>query len=415
MQRRKFLRTIGRAALVGPMASALPRPRRRVSPNERIGIGLIGVGGLGYGHHLRKCSKLPDLEVRAVADVDRRHRERAAAGSHGTIQAYRDYRHVLDRADIDAVLIATPDHWHRLTFVHACQAGKDVYCEKPLSLTIAEGRAMSDAAKRYGRVVQVGTQQRSTGQFHQACELVRNGRIGTVRKVEVCLGRGPTSKWVADSLPPDELDWDFWLGPAPWHPYNEKRCHGSFRWFFDYSGGKLTDWGAHHLDIVQWGLGTELSGPISVEAKGEFPDDNFYETPTDFDVEYRYADGVAVHATGTGENGVTFQGTNGAIFVSRRRIAATPNELLTGERGPIRLKESSDHHLDWIDCMRTRAVPVSDVESGHRSATVCHLGNLAMRLGRKLRWDPLAERFIDDESANRLLAKPMRGAWELRA
>jgi predicted dehydrogenase len=313
------------------------------------------------------------------------------------------------------VLIATPDHWHALPAIHACEAGKDVYCEKPLSLTIAEGQDMVRAARRYRRVFQVGTQQRSDRRFRRACELVRNGAIGRVVRVKAVLGRGPSAARVPDGAPPEHLDWGAWLGPAPVVPYNQQRCHYNFRWFFDYSGGKFTDWGAHHLDIVQWGLGTELSGPLEVEARGTFPGDNAYETPVDFDAWFQYPDGITLHVTGAGENGVTFHGTEGEIFVSRGRIRSDPGEILEGDDAdlPLRLYRSDDHHQNWVSCLRTRQRPVSDVELGHRSATVCHLANIAMKLGRRLRWDPVREHFPGDEVANRFVSKPKRHPWSL--
>ncbi|MFQ5504838.1 MAG: Gfo/Idh/MocA family protein [Planctomycetota bacterium] len=408
ISRRDFLLAAGCSVALPRLASARGYPA-----NERIGLGLIGVGGLGGGFHLPKVLRIEDLEVLAVADVDAEHLDKAVAKTGGRASGYRDYRRILERSDIDAVLIATPDHWHALCAVHAMEAGKDVYCEKPLALTIKEGRAIARAARSSGRVFQTGTQQRSDRRFRRASELVRNGRLGSLEEVRVVLGKAPTSAWVADSEAPACLDWNFWLGPAPLVPYNRKRCHYTFRWFLDYSGGKMTDWGAHHLDIVQWALGTELGGPVRVEASGVFPADNFYETAVDFDVRYEYANGVRVRVAGSGRNGVTFRGSAGELFVSRSEIRATPAEILDSEAGPIRLYESRDHHRNWIDCIRSRRPPVSDAEIGHRSATVCHLGNIAMALGRKLVWDPAAERFPEDEAANRLLHKPMRSPWTL--
>jgi predicted dehydrogenase len=418
IDRRRFLGRLGAAAA----ASALGAPRalartapRRVAPGDRIGLGLIGVGSLGANHHLPKFLGMPEFEVLAVADPDREHVARAVQRTDGKAAGYGDYRRLLDRADIDAVLIATPDHWHALTAIHSCEAGKDVYCEKPLTLTIAEGRAIVRAARRCERVFQVGTQQRSDRRFRRACELVRNGRIGELRHVEAVLGRGPHSPGGPDGDAPATLDWDMWLGPAPWRPYNRHRCHYDFRWFYDYSGGKMTDWGAHHLDIAQWGIGSELGGPVEIEGTASHPPDNFFETAVDFDVHYRYANGVTLHATGKGENGVRFRGTAGEIFVSRSTIRANPPEILEVEdgAGPLRLRVSRDHHRDWLACLRTRERPISDVELGHRSATVCHLGNLAIHLGRKLRWDPAAERFVGDPAADMLLEKPMRHPWSL--
>ena len=417
--RRSFLGQVGASAGV---AAAFPRAARLArgrSANERIGLGIIGVGGLGGGnHHLGRVVHMADFELLAVCDVDRGHIEKAtkkaaSAGVH--VQGYRDYRQLLARKDIDAVIIATPDHWHALTAVHACQAGKDVYCEKPLSLTVAEGRAMSNAARRYGRVFQTGTQQRSDWRFRWAAELVRNGKLGKLRSVDVVIGKGPVSELVPNAPVPSGLDWDFWLGPAPKVAYNPKRCHYLFRWFYDYSGGRVTDWGAHHHDIVQWALGTELSGPRHVHASGVWPAENFFETAVDFDIEYRYANGVVVHTTGRGKNGITFHGSRGELFVRRGGIRATPEEILDDKVGtmPIRLYASDNHHQNFADCVRSRSKPISDVELSHRSASMCHIGNISMRLDRALEWDATAERFRHDEMANRLLAKPMRGEWSL--
>ncbi|MBK9387563.1 MAG: Gfo/Idh/MocA family oxidoreductase [Planctomycetes bacterium] len=422
ISRRGFLAGGVAAAVSGLGPQARAGARRRVAANDRIAIGFIGVGSLGGGHHLPRVLGMPDFEVLAVADPDRRHTasalERIAGSKKGgaNATAYVDYRELLDRNDLDAVLISTPDHWHALNLIHACQAGKDVYCEKPLSLTIGEGRAMVEAARRAGRVVQVGTQQRSDRRFRQACELVRNGKIGKLKSVRCVLGRGPTEKRTADAAPPPELDWQLWLGPAPSVPFNERRCHYQFRWFFDYSGGKLTDWGAHHLDIAQWGLGHEDSGPVAVEGTGTFPSDNFFETPVDFEVRATYADGAELIATGAGENGVTFTGSDGEIFVSRGKITATNPELLKlepGAVGPVVLHASADHHADFVRAVRERGRTASDIEVAHRSATVGHLGNLAIRLGRRLQWDPVVERFVGDDAANRLISKPMRHPWSL--
>ena len=417
LTRRRFLGRIGAGlsatAFARPLLSGAPR---RVSPNERIHLGLIGCGDLMRGHHMRILKTIPDFVVVACADVDQEHLDDAVKKTDGHATGYRDYRRLLDRKDVDAVLIATPDHWHALNAIHACEAGKDVYCEKPLSLTIAEGRAMVRAARRWGTVFQTGTQQRSDARFRHAVELVRNGRIGRLTSIGVVLGPGPTQGFVPDTQPPERLDWDAWLGPAPHHAYNEKRCHYTFRWFRDYSGGKLTDWGAHHLDIAQWGHGSELSGPVAVEGSGVFPADSMYDAAAEFDVRWRYADGVTLRAVGTGRNGVTFTGTDGSVFVSREAIETTPKGLLAefpAGTGPWLPRVSAHHHHDWLECLRSRRRPISDVEIGHRSATVCHLGNIAIDLGRRLTWNPEHEQFVDDEAANRLIGKPMRAPWSL--
>ena len=407
-----------RAFLKGAAAAStalLTSRARATSWNDKIGFGLIGCGSLGRHHHLRNILTRSAFDVRAVCDPDEQYLGQAIDMTGGRATGYRDFRHLLDRHDIDAVMVVTPDHWHSIATVRACEAGKDVYCEKPLSLTVSEGRAMVDAARRYGRVFQTGSQQRSSSQFHHACDLVRNGRIGRLKHVRACIGSGPTCDYEPPQAVPKHLDWDLWLGPAPFVEYTPKRCHYTFRWFYDYSGGKMTDWGAHHLDIAQWGIGADDSGPVSVEGTARHPAAGLYETAVQFDVHYTYGNGVTVHCTSEGENGVTFEGTDGSIFVSRGRISADPPEILDQpvNAGDVKLYESRDHRGDWVDCMRERRRPICDVEIGHRSATVCHLGNIALRLGRKLSWNPEGERFVGDDEANRLLSRPMRAPWSL--
>ena len=419
--RRAFLKRLaGGAAAIAASSSGWaralePAARGVRGANDRIGIGIIGVGDLGRHHHLSILMGIDEVEVLAVADVDSRHVDDAIKKAGSRVKGYKDYRNLLDRSDIDAVLIATPDHWHALPTIHACQAGKDVYCEKPLTLTIAEGRAMVNAARRHGRIVQTGTQQRSDALFRQAAELIRNGRIGKLASVKIVLGTAPTTPRRESRPQPAELDWDFWLGPCPSVPYHDLRCHYNFRWFDDYSGGKLTDWGAHHLDILQWAMGAEASGPVSVRGTGVFPADNLYTVPSDFDVHFTYANGIPVHVTGEGENGLLFTGDKGKVFVCRGEIRADPPELLDEPSvlHEVRLEASADHHRNWLECMRTRRRPIADVEHGHRSATVCHLGNIAIKLGRELKWNPEAERFVDDPEADRLIARPMREPWSL--
>lgn len=419
LDRREFLGRSGRlaagAALLSTGFAAEARAARRIGPNERIGLGLIGCGSLGRDHHLANILRRDDFEVVAVCDVDAKHVARAAEMTGGRADVHADYRRVLDRKDVDAVMIVTPDHWHALPAIAACQAGKDVYCEKPLSLTIEEGRAMADAARRYGRVFQTGSQQRSSTLFHHACDLVRNGHIGTLKHIVASIGDGPTCDLEPDATPPAHLDWDAWLGPAPRVPYTEKRCHYTFRWFYDYSGGKVTDWGAHHLDIAQWANGSSQSGPVEVSATGSFPAHGLYDTPTEFDIRYVYANGVTLQCTSRGENGVTLTGTDGEIFVSRSRIAATPHELLDVEvdTGAVRLTHSRNHWTNWVDSIRDRTRPICDVEIGHRSATLCHLGNIALRIGRPFRWDPVAERIVGDPGADRMTGRPMRLPYAL--
>jgi len=418
--RREFFGKMARGAAAAGAAFAMPSVvsaralgRADKAPaSERLTMGFIGVGGMGSGH-LGAFLYRREVEVLAVCDVYEPHRMRAKERAGDRCAVYNDFRDLLDRKDIDAVLIATPDHWHVLVAIAACQAGKDIYCEKPLTLTIEEGRALVNAVRRYGRVFQTGSQQRSEDNFRFACELVRSGRIGRLHTIRTGFGGAPTSGWEPDTDPPRGLDWHLWLGPAPWVPYNPLRCIYNFRWFYDYSGGKMTDWGAHHNDIAQWGNGTELSGPTEIEGTATFPTSGLYDTATTFLIKYTYANGVTL-ICGEG-HGAKFEGTDGWVHVDRGFLEASPAELLQEELGPgdVHLYRSPGHHENWLDCIKTREKPICDVEIGHRSVSVCHLGNIAIRAGRKLRWDPAREHFVGDEEMNRWLSKPMRAPWHL--
>ena len=332
-------------------------------------------------------------------------------------KGYKDYRELLDNKDIQAVTIATPDHWHALVAVEALRKGKDVYCEKPLTLTIAEGQFLVKVAKETGRIFQVGSQQRSDARFRMACELVRNGRLGKVKLVETRIGGiDPTKVGPFKEEPaPEGLDWDLWLGPAPQVPYIAQRCHYEFRWWYDYSGGKMTDWGAHHNDIAQWGLGMDESGPVEVQAAGYYDRrPNCYNVHTDFTVHYRYANSTDLLCTSAGENGIRFIGEDGSwIFVSRGTINASSPKLLEPlPSGAKRLYSSQNHMRNFLDGVRTRKTTICPAEIGFRSVTVCHIGVIALRTGKHLKWDPVAQRFDDDE-ANSMLSRPMRGPWKL--
>ena len=427
VSRRQFMRraSIGAGAFPLIMGGSL-RGDDRPTPSNRIVFGTIGLGGMGNGD-MNGFMHRDDVQMVAVCEVDGKRRGDARAkveayyagksesGAYKGCDAYNDFRELLARRDIDAVVIATPDHWHVPIAVAAAKAGKDIYCEKPLTLTVEEGRVLSDTVRRYGRVLQVGSQQRSGHRFRYACELVRNGRIGKVRTIYANIGGAPRCG-VEPVMPvPEVLDYDRWLGPAPWAPYTAKRCHGSFRWIFDYSGGKMTDWGAHHNDIAQWGNGADSSGPVAVEGKGSFPSEGLFNVPTSFEVTYTYANGVTLICRSKGENGIRFEGSDGWVFVSRSRIDASPKKLLTSVIGPdeIHLYESKDHRGNLVDCIRTRSEPVATAEIGHRSASVCHLGNIAMILGRKLKWNPETERFVGDPVAGRMLGRAMRSPWRV--
>jgi predicted dehydrogenase len=417
--RREFLKKSGAAA--GAVAfptiitsQALGAPG--VPPaSERVLIGHIGVRNQGT-NNLKALLK----NTIAVCDVDRNvlgaARELAEKGG-GKCEAYSDYRKLLENKDIDAVVVTTPDHWHALITIDACAAGKDVYCEKPLSLTIREGQEMVQAARRHNRVVQTGSQQRSDDRFRLACELVRSGRIGKVHTVKVGIPgvnfKGPA---VPDAQPPSELDYDFWLGPAPKRPYNEKRVHYLFRFFWDYSGGQMTNFGAHHLDIAQWGLGMDESGPVSAEpVEVRYQKEGWYEVPEFCQVRYRYANGVTMLCGQGYPGGTTFEGDRGTLFVTRGKLTTDPPELLAEPLGvnDVHLYESKNHHGNWLECIKTRKQPVCDVAVGHRSATVCHLGNIAIRSNRKVTWDPQKEQVVGDAEQAKMVHYAYRSPWKL--
>jgi predicted dehydrogenase len=380
-------------------------------PSERIRIGAIGIGGQGKGNlkaHAKNAVALCEVDSVRLAEAQK------LVGHECFVTD--DYRKLLERKDVDAVVITTPDHWHALQTIHACQAGKDVYVEKPMSLTIVEGRAMVKAAREHKRIVQNGSQQRSDAKFRLGCELVRNGRIGTIREVRVGLPgvnfKGPP---VADGMVPAELNYDLWLGPAPMRPYNAKRVHYNFRFFYDYSGGQLTNWGAHHLDIAQWGLGMDESGPVKIEGTAKFNNDGVFEVAESFALVYTYANGVKIHCGTSEKNGTTFVGEKGKIFVNRGVLQADPPELLKDAlpADAVHLYESKSHSGNWLDCIRTRKLPICDAEVGHRSATVCHLGNIALRTGRAIQWDPVKEEIVNDAEANKLITRTYRAPWTL--
>jgi len=409
------------------------RQRRRIGPNDKIRMGLIGAGGSKGGFRqgtgdMRGISRQAGVEVVAVCDVDLTHLEEASQNfksADGKPAAkYVDFRYLLDRPDIDGVVIGTPDHWHSIIAAHAMKAGKDIYCEKPMTLVINEGKELVKIARKEGTVFQVGSQQRSEGPFRLACELVRNGRIGKVKKVVAHLPGGPTGGPFEIRDVPDDLIYDMWQGPAPERPYVKERTHGNFRQFYNYSGGMMTDWGAHHLDISQWGLGRDGDGPVKVKAKATMPPADpthcSYECATAFEVTYTYADGVELIATNEGENGVHFYGEDGRwIFVSRSRIGASDEKIISEPlpKNAIQLYHSPGHHRNFVECVRSRERPICDVEIGHRSVSVCHIGNICIRLGGgELQWNPKKEEFTGGEKkaeANAMRTYRYRGGWTL--
>jgi predicted dehydrogenase len=394
-------------------------PSRVFGANERIAIGAIGVRNQGSGNVQRFLAAGAD--VVAICDVDSKVATAAVSivSEKGPVpKVFRDYRQLLEDQRIDAVVITTPDHWHALMTIDACKAGKDVYCEKPLSLAIAEGRRMVDATREHKRIVQTGSQQRSSLEFWEACMLVRNGFIGEVKEVLVGIpGPNHPGSIGPEELVPSELNYQMWLGPAPQKPYHSKRVHYNFRFWWDYSGGQMTNFGAHHLDIAQWGLGMDHSGPVSVEGTAEFHPQMLHEVTEKCRITYIYANGVRM-ILGQGQpdinEGTTFIGTKGRVAVGRGKLTTEPAELAIATLDAAQLTQlyhSEDHAKNFLDCMRSRELPICDVEIGHRSATVCHLGNIAARLGRQVQWDPDAETSPSDAEAQNMIDRPYRAPW----
>jgi predicted dehydrogenase len=412
------------------------------APSNRINVGSIGTGNMGFTD-LQGLMHQDDTQIVAVCDVNRgsygyktaeqfRGREPARklvedyyagkrrSGNYKGTDAYNDFRDLLARDDIDAVSVTTPDHWHAIPTIMAARAGKHIYCQKPLSLTITEGQAMVEAVRRYGVILQTGSQHRSKQRMRFACELVRNGRIGRVKRVLTSLGRHglrfDLDTW-NPTLVPDGFDYDLWLGPAPLAPHHEHRCFYTFRFIQDSSGGETTNTGAHKFDIVQWGLGTERTGPVEIEDLGsEFPKTGLFDTVSRIHFRARYASGVELICTPGGISGaVRFEGTEGWVHVDWNSFHTHPESLMDSVIGPdeIHLYESRDHKRNFLDCIKSGRDPITPVEVGHRSASICHLANIAMKLKRRLHWDPNEERFINDEQANRLLSKPVRAPWHL--
>jgi len=425
ISRREFLvRTAGAGAGLVCGSSPLWGVRALmadVAPSNRITIGCIGVGGMGSGH-LRRLVGMPEVEVVAVCDVDANRLQSAIDTTGGKAEGYRDYRELLDRDDIDAVCVATPDHWHAYVTIRACEAGKDVYVEKPLSHNVVEGREMVKAARRHGRIVQVGTQQRAQSHFRHVVELVRSGRIGEVKKARCWIGPGGGGRWGPDTDPPPELDWDFWLGPAPYVPYNPNRCHFQFRYFWDYAGGLMTDWGVHLIDIVHWAM--DQDAPRTIEARGTYPKGAYADTPEEMEAVFEYPDYTLYWTQLHGQHwddaaihgyGIKFYGTEGELFCDRTGYKLYPDDRPEEPLGPsdFQLPRVRSHWHEFLECVRTRRRPTSDVEVGHRSTVAPLLGNIALRSGRRLHWDPNAEQIIGDAEASRLLGRIPRQPYGL--
>jgi predicted dehydrogenase len=436
MTRRDFHKsaTLGMASIAMP---AEPGVRSVLGANNRISIGLIGSGGMGQAD-LRDFLHTGQVDCLAVADPYEPNLDAGVMLTNGVAKRYKDFREILDRKDIDAVIVATPDHWHAIPMIMACEAGKDVYVEKPLSHTVVEGRHMVEAATRNKRVVQVGTQQRSGAHFQKAVQLVQNGSIGKVSLVETWIHGNDFPDGIAnpaDTEPPSWFDYDLWLGPAPKRPYNRNRTLFNFRWFWDYSGGILTDWGTHLLDIVHWAMGVEA--PRSIQATGgKFVLEDMRETPDTLDVVYeyppspvsgknflvRFANRVTNgHGRDGHTYGIQFYGTKGTLFVDRDGYTLWPEPVPVGTEhiqpaGAIKGEGSAQHYphvLNFLDCMRSRQKPDSDVDTTHRSTSAGLLGVISYKLGRKLTWDGNGEKFPNDSEANSLLTKEYRSPWKL--
>jgi len=455
--RREFLKAAGGSAVAAAAVAGFPAvvPASVLgphAPSSRINVGAIGVGRISRGHDMPGIWKVDTARLVAVCDLDAKRVEdgkrlvndyyaRKTGQPYAGVTGYADYRELLANTDIDAVVISTPDHWHALITVAAVKAGKDVYLQKPSSLTIPEGRAMSDAVHRSGRIFQIGSQQRSSPQWRYAAELVRNGRIGQLKTVKIGLPGDPPGGSTAPMPVPPTLNYDMWLGSTPEVFYTEDRVHpqsgyGRPGWLRceQFGAGMITGWGAHHLDCAHWAMDTEYTGPVEVWGTAEFPKSGLWDVHGAFRTEARYANGVHMIVSGEFPNGIRFEGTDGWVFVSRgnetvtasdpqsrlkdeQALAASDPRIITSVIGPdeVRLYESLDHHGNWLECVRTRRQPIAPVEVAHRSCTACLLHHIAMKLPRRLRWDPDRERFVGDDEANALLARPQRAPYALGA
>jgi myo-inositol 2-dehydrogenase / D-chiro-inositol 1-dehydrogenase len=399
------------------------------SPNARWRIGAIGMRYQGTVI-TREATAFGD--VVAICDVDRHVREQARASFGSTAALFEDYQDLIARKDIDVVMIGAPDHWHTKMAVDACRAGKDVYVEKPLTLTIDEGKLLAQVVAETGRVVQVGTWQRSDQRFRQAAEMIRAGRLGTLQKVTVVLGKNRTGGPFETAPVPQHFNWDRWLGQAPFVPYTPERSHYTFRFWYDYAGGEMTDTGAHHVDIAQWAIGRQFTGPVEIIPEVKLPSvTNGYNVPVDFKVTFRYADGLELEVLDNGRNGILLEGSAGRMFVNRGTIAGTPVDELAQKPLPRdgyglydadnlarpelsgKIDAIKAHMGNFYDCTLSRKTPISDVVSQHRSAATCHLGNIACRLARPLKWDPDRELFLNDDAANAFLRREQRAGYEV--
>lgn len=435
IDRRGFITRLGAASVFPAIVSAGALKRAGAAPSERIRMGFIGTGGRGQGL-LDGFMRAADVQVIAVCDVDAGHlnsakqkveayyAEQQNSSFRGCV-ATGDFREIAARDDLDAVCIATPDHWHALASIACLDAGMDVYCEKPLANTVAEGRAICEAVKRNQAVFQTGSHERSTESIRRACELVRNGKLGELRRIEINLPCSDGHHNDARNLKeipapepvPDGLDWDMWLGHTAAVPYTPRRCHFWWRFVLAYGGGEMTDRGAHVIDIGQLGAGRDETGPVYFEAKGVQTPGSLYDAWWDYDFNLVYADGVPLVGRGVDPRGLKFVGREGSIFIHIHggALEAEPANLLEATIGDndVHLGRSPGHQRNFLDCVKSREACMAPAEAGHRTATICHVSNIAMKLGRPLVWDPVAEQVINDDEANALLAPPMRPPWHL--
>jgi myo-inositol 2-dehydrogenase/D-chiro-inositol 1-dehydrogenase len=451
VKRRKFIKKgIAASAAAAVIPAIVPSSvLGRNAPGNKIHIGQIGCGRIARGHDLHDTLGFDVARVVAVSDLDSNRMEdgkkliedyyanKQGAGKYMEVKMYGDYRDLLASPDIDAVIISTPDHWHAQPAIEAALAGKDIYLQKPTSLTIAEGRMVADVVKDKGVIMQLGTQQRSSSQFRIAAELVRNGRIGRLHTVRIGLPGDPSGPEAGEMPVPPNLNYDMWLGETPYTYYTEIGVHpqkgyGRPGWLRreQFGSGMITGWGQHHFDSAAWGMDTEYTGPVSIEAVAEFPKSGLWDVHGDFMVKADYAGGITQYTSGGYPNGIRYEGTEGWIFVSRGDYVATASDpvsressrkaldasdpaILTSEikENEIHLYRSNDQHGNWLDCIRRRREPISPAEIGHRACTVCLLSHIAMKLSRKLEWDPEKELFINDQEANTMLSRPQRSPY----
>jgi predicted dehydrogenase len=421
-----------------------------LAPSNRINVGSIGTGRIARGHDLPGVLRYESARVVAVCDLDSKRVEDAkklvndyytkkTGKPYDGVTGYGNYRDLLKNKDIDAVIISTPDHWHALIAIDAVEAGKDVYLQKPASLTIAEGRALSNAVHRTGRIFQIGSQQRSSLQFRYAAELVRNGRIGQLKTVLVGLPVDPAGEEEPEMPVPKTLNYEMWLGSTPVVSYTEKRVHPQIGydrpgWLRceQFGAGMITGWGAHHIDSAHWAMGTEFTGPLEISGQAEFPKKGLWDVHGKFKTEGLYAGDVRMIVSDGFPNGIKFEGTEGWIFVSRGNetvtasdplaklkdataLAASDPKIITSVIGEdeIHLYESKNHHANWLDCVKSRKQPIAPVEVAHRSCSACLLHHIAMKLKRKVFWDPIKERFKNDDEANSMLSRPQRWPYAI--